>query len=265
MNDCLSMCGVCKSYDAGVRGCSATVSVLRDIHLDVVAGEIVAISAAPASGKTTLLMCAGGLMRPDRGRIAWFGAPSRGDVASRPEGIAFAGDRPFPYGFLTIREALEYASIVRDLPIHDNVTRVGDALDRVMLSAISHRRVDSLDGNSRARLSVASALLAHPRLVLIDDFAPGCDLDTAAELMAVLGGVVCGGAALVIAGRYVSRLSAAGLLSSTVRRYTLANARLESLTDETDVAVRVPLAPPSAYTRVAEGSPGSAASENGGR
>ena len=56
MSDCLSMCGVWKSYDAGVRGCSATVSVLRDVHLNVAAGEMVGIAAAPASGKTTLLM-----------------------------------------------------------------------------------------------------------------------------------------------------------------------------------------------------------------
>src|SRR5580765_7899868 len=138
MSDCLSMCGVSKSYDAGVRGCSATVSVLRDVHLDVASGEIVGIAAAPASGKTTLLMCAGGLLRPDRGFVSSFGGPPRRDASARPEGIAFAGDRPFPYGFLTIREAVEYAAIVRDLPLRDSAQRVADALDRTALGAVAH-------------------------------------------------------------------------------------------------------------------------------
>src|SRR5512143_3173693 len=94
MSHCLTMCGVWKSYDAGVRGCSATVSVLRDVGLEVAAGELVGIVAAPASGKTTLLMCAGGMLRPDRGTVSWFGAAQRHDHSARPEGIAFAGDRP---------------------------------------------------------------------------------------------------------------------------------------------------------------------------
>ena len=58
MSDCLSLRGVSKSFEAGVRGCSATVRVLRDLDLDVFAGEIVGVHAAPSSGKTTLLMCA---------------------------------------------------------------------------------------------------------------------------------------------------------------------------------------------------------------
>ena len=120
MSYCLSMRGVWKSYDAGVRGCSATVTVLRDVDLDVASGEMVGIAAAPVSGKTTLLMCAAGLLRADRGYVTWFGRPPRRDASARPEGIALAGDRPFPYGFLSIREAVEYAAIVRDLPLRDS-------------------------------------------------------------------------------------------------------------------------------------------------
>ena len=254
MTDCLSMCGVWKSYDAGVRGCSATVSVLRDIHLDVAFGEIVGIVAAPAAGKTTLLMCAGGLLRPDSGWISWFGAPPRHDSSARPDGIAFAGDRPFPYGFLTIREAVEYAAIVRDLPLRDNARRVSDALERVNLAGVSHRRVDTLDGNALARLAVATALLAPPRLILVDDFAPGCDAETASELVAVLHGTVRDGASVVIAGRFVARLAA--LSDRAVRVFTLASGRLEPTSEPGDVAARRALATmPHAHTRVAEMPP----------
>jgi ABC-type multidrug transport system ATPase subunit len=251
------MCGVWKSYEAGVRGCSAIVSVLRDVHLDVAAGEMVGIVAAPASGKTTLLMCAGGLLRPDRGRVSWFGGAPRRDANARPDGIAFAGDRPFPYGFLSIREAVEYAAIVRDLPLHDSAARVGDALERTGLAAISHRRVDAVDGNVLARLSVASALLSRPRLVLVDDFAPGCDADTAGQLLVLLRGIARDGAGVVVAGRFAARVSSGevDLIEVRARLFTLAGGRVEPASEREDVAVpRAFVGMPHAHTRVAEPS-----------
>ena len=271
MSDCLSMCGVWKGYDAGVRGCSATVSVLRDVHLDVAAGEVVGIAAAPASGKTTLLMCAGGLLRPDRGLISWFGGPARRDASARPDGIAFAGDRPFPYGFLTIREAVEYAAIVRDLPLHGSAQRTDHALERVGLSAIAHRRVDSLAPNALARLAVANALLARPRLILVDDFAPGCDADTAAELLALLRQMAREGAGVVVAGRYVASLGtgATGEADSVpvpTRVCTLTGGRIEPTFERPDLAARRAVAAvlPHTHTRVAEPASGlSAARPNG--
>jgi len=250
------MRGVWKSYDAGVRGCSATVTVLRDVHLDVAPGEMVGIRAAPVSGKTTLLMCAAGLLRADRGYITWFGQSPRRDASARPEGIALAGDRPFPYGFLTIREAVEYAAIVRDLPLRDSAQRVSDALERAGLGAIAHRRVDTLEGNALARLSVASALLARPRLILIDDFAPGCDTDTAAQLLAVLRSAAHDGAGIVVAGRFAVRLSAAADLAGVrTRQFALAAGRVEPASDPADVAARRAVAAvPLVHTRVAEPS-----------
>lgn len=267
MSHCLTMSGVWKSYDAGVRGCSATVSVLRDVTLDVAAGEVVGIVAAPASGKTTLLMCAGGMMRPDRGSIAWFGAAPSRDRGPRPDGIAFAGDRPFPYGFLTVREAVEYAAIVRDLPIRDAAQRVRSSLETVGIDAIGHRRVDTLDGNALARLSVAAALLARPRLVLVDDFAPGCDADTAAELIAVLRDVARNGAGIVVAGRFVARLGAlSDVVTGSVRSFVLSGGTLESTDERPDVVARRLAAPvPFSRTRVAEHTLRSAARENGPR
>ena len=270
------MRGVWKAYEAGVRGCSATVSVLRDLHFDVSAGEIVGVVAAAASGKTTLLMCAGGLLRPDRGTVAWFGGPARRDCSSRPDGIAYAGDRPFPYGFLTIREALEYAAIVRDLPARDGADRVARALDHTGLAAFAHRRVDAVDGGALARLALATALLARPRLLLVDDLPPGANADTTAELLAVLRGVASDGAAVVIAGRLVARLAALELVNSAVRTrfLTLASGRLESGTERPSVAARraaaalpngAPLDASQLVTRarVAELPPPSTARENG--
>jgi ABC-type transporter Mla maintaining outer membrane lipid asymmetry ATPase subunit MlaF len=58
-----------KTYLVGILGCSARVSVLCGVDLQVACGERVGILGRPASGKTTLLHCLAGLRRPDAGRI----------------------------------------------------------------------------------------------------------------------------------------------------------------------------------------------------
>ncbi len=250
------MCGVWKSYDAGVRGCSATVTVLRDVHLDVARARWLASRPLQSPARRHSSCARRGCCVPIAGIITWFGQPPRRDASARPEGIALAGDRPFPYGFLTIREAVEYAAIVRDLPLRDSAQRVSDALERAGLGAIAHRRVDTLEGNVLARLSVASALLARPRLILIDDFAPGCDADTAAQLLAVLQSVARDGAGIVVAGRFAVRLSAAADLADVrTRQFTLVAGRVEPTSDPADVAARRAVAAvPLVHTRVAEPS-----------
>lgn len=264
MSDCLSMRGVWKGYEAGIRGCSASVSVLCDVELDVCLGEMVGVIAAPASGKTTLLMCAGGLLRPDRGTVTWFGAPPRRDATARPDGIAYASDRPFPYGFLSVREALEYAAIVRDLPLPDAASRVGHALERTGLDAIAHRRVDALEASGLARLAIAGALLARPRLLLVDDMPAGCDIATAAELFALLHLAARDGAGVVLAGRMVARLAAteASVSRLVTRTLVLSGGRLELTPPGAGVAP--PRAVSPVHARVAETSRASA-SENRAR
>lgn len=258
MSDLLSMRGVCKGYASGVRGCSASVAVLRDVNLDVCAGEVVAIAAAPASGKTTLLMCAAGLLRPDRGSVSWFGGvPIRG-VLARPHGIAYAGNRPFPYAFLTARETLEYAAIVRDLPLRDNGQRVHTVLERTGLGPFADRRVDSLDGGALTRLALAGALLAQPRLLVVDDLPPGCDAASASEAAVLIRAVAADGGAAMVAGRLVAALSGAStfLPAVPVRTYLLSGGRLKAATERPPLAAQRVAA---AHTRVAEAERASAA------
>ena len=232
MTDCLALRGISKTYSAGIRGCSATVHVLRDLDLDVASGEIVALQAPPAGGKTTLLLCAAGLLRPDRGSISWFGCSARRDGAV-PDGIAYVSDRPFPYAFLSVREAVEYAAIARDLPLSNHAARVSETLEQTNLSAVAHRRVDSLDGAQASRMALATALLVRPRLLVIDDLGSGCDADAARDILALVRGCAAMGAGVLVAGRLVPWLvSDDGLRRAPVdtRLVSLFGGRIESPT-----------------------------------
>src|SRR5262245_13011965 len=84
-------------FVAGIEGCDARLSVLASVDLEVRASEIVGIVGAPASGKTTLALCAAGLLRPNSGTVRWCENPrpadslffhSGGDLPRRVLGIA---------------------------------------------------------------------------------------------------------------------------------------------------------------------------------
>ena len=76
MTHALEVCGLWKGYVAGVRGCSARVSVLRGVSFSVAQGEHVGILGAPGAGKTTLLHCISGLRRPDTGFVRLLHRPT---------------------------------------------------------------------------------------------------------------------------------------------------------------------------------------------
>lgn len=79
----LQLRGVRKRFLAGVDGCLASADVLRGVDLDLDSGESVAVIGAPGSGKSTLFLCAAGLLRADAGTCSWFGDPSPISAATR--------------------------------------------------------------------------------------------------------------------------------------------------------------------------------------
>lgn len=164
--------GLVKRYRAGVEGCQATVEVLGGIDLTVHSGEVLAVAGPPGAGKSTLLSCIAGLLRPDAGRVMWFG---RRRGYGPPEGIAFAPEHAVHYAFLTVRESLEYHATLQDLPGARG--RIDDALARSAMRAHARFRISLLDRALRQRLGIARALLGNPRLLVLD--APMSALDRA--------------------------------------------------------------------------------------
>ncbi len=67
----LGMERIHKSYRVGTRGCGAAARVLDGASLYVAAGEIVGVAGGAGVGKSTLLLCAAGIARPERGRVRW--------------------------------------------------------------------------------------------------------------------------------------------------------------------------------------------------
>ena len=147
------------------------VQVLWDVSLEVGAGEVVALIGANGAGKSTLLRVISGLLRPERGRVAF---QQRDVTGLPPERLVHLGIAHVPQGRrlfsdLSVRENLllgawarrERAAIAADL---EHMLDLFPALaDRLALPA------RQLSGGEQQMAAVARALMARPRLLLIDE------------------------------------------------------------------------------------------------
>jgi len=156
-----------QNVDAGY----GAVQVLWDVSLEVGAGEAVALIGANGAGKSTLLRVISGLLRPERGRVAF---QQRDVTGLPPERLVHLGIAHVPQGRrlfsdLSVRENLllgawarrERAAIAADL---ERMLDLFPSLaDRLALPA------RQLSGGEQQMAAVARALMARPRLLLIDE------------------------------------------------------------------------------------------------
>jgi branched-chain amino acid transport system ATP-binding protein len=146
------------------------VTVLQEVTLAAQPGTITAVLGANGAGKTTLLRTISGLVRPRQGRILVDGS----DLARRrPEAITRAGVAHVPEGQgvvteLTIEENLRLGGLIRRGSAR--AAALADAYQRFPLLAERKRRqAGTLSGGERQILVIARALMAAPRVLLLDE------------------------------------------------------------------------------------------------
>ena len=147
---------------------------------------LTALFGRSGSGKTTLVDIVGGLIRPDRGRVAIDGHvlvdTEHGVFVPKHRrriGYVFQDSRLFPH--LTVRKNLLYGrrftagdEAADDLPSVVDLLGIGTLLDR---------QPDSLSGGEKQRVAIGRALLAHPRLLLMDEPLASLDEARRAEIL----------------------------------------------------------------------------------
>jgi putative ABC transport system ATP-binding protein len=207
-----------KGYRAGAGACAARVEVLRGVTLRVAPGEFVTVDGPAGSGKSTLVHCAAGLLRPDEGSVAWPALVTR--AYRPPASIGLAADRGPPYAFLTVRESVAYAVAVRELDDPRAAVDSSALLDLVSLRGVDDVRVGLLGAAERSRLLVALALVSSPRLLLIDGLDGGADAVARAEFARCLVRIVESGVAVLWAARAI------GTVAGVTVAYHLAAGRL---------------------------------------
>src|SRR3954466_15167204 len=160
-DDYVQFVGVQKTYDGESL-------VVKNLDLNIRAGEFLTLLGPSGSGKTTTLMMLAGFEVPTHGRIFLDGKPiDHVPPHKRNIGMAFQNYALFPH--MTVEENLAFPLSVRKIGKAEIGTRIKRALGMVQLSNLGKRRPGQLSGGQQQRVALARALVFEPKLVLMDE------------------------------------------------------------------------------------------------
>jgi len=153
--------GVQKSYDGETL-------VVKDLNLDIAAGEFVTMLGPSGSGKTTCLMMLAGFETATHGDIELGGRPINNiPPHKRGIGMVFQNYALFPH--MTVAENLAFPLKVRNLAASEVEDKVHKILDMVQMRVFADRKPAQLSGGQQQRIALARALVFEPDLVLMDE------------------------------------------------------------------------------------------------
>lgn len=174
------------------------LTAVQDLSLHVLPGEIYGLIGPNGSGKTTTVKMLTGLYRPTAGRIVVSGI----DLAVAPEpakrAMGYVPDEPFVYDRLSGREFLHLVGELYGVPRAARTARIERLLRVFPLSAVIDAYTGNYSRGNRQKLTILSALLHEPRVLVIDEPIVGLDPESAITTREILRDFAAGGGAVLI-------------------------------------------------------------------
>ncbi len=180
------------------RGAQAQDAV-RDVSVHLRRGAVYGLLGPNGAGKSTLLKMVCGMLRPTSGQILFDGMPWRREDLYR---IGSLIEEAPLYPNLTARENLRVRTTLLGLPER----RVDEALEVVGLIDTGSKRAGRFSMGMKQRLGIACALLARPRLLVLDEPTNGLDPIGIEELRAQIRGFAARGVTVLVSSHILSEV-----------------------------------------------------------
>jgi len=156
-----------------------------NISLTVGEGEFFSILGPSGSGKTTTLRVVAGFERPTSGVVSLAGRDvSRVPPYKRDVNTVFQQYALFPH--MTVSENVAYPLKMAGVARQERDSKVGEMLERVEMTGFESRRPHQLSGGQRQRIALARALVAQPKVLLLDEPLGALDLKLRENMLLVL-------------------------------------------------------------------------------
>jgi ABC-2 type transport system ATP-binding protein len=166
--------------------------VVRGVSVSVAAGSVTGLLGPSGCGKTTLMRAVVGVQLHVAGRVTVLGEPA-GAASLRPR-VGYVTQAPSVYGDLSVDENLRYFAAILDA----SSDRIDEILRTVGLADARGQLVASLSGGQRSRVSLATALLGSPELLVLDEPTTGLDPVLRAELWQSFRALASAGKTLLV-------------------------------------------------------------------
>lgn len=171
MSDALLIENLHYSYRHQWTGVRRTA--VQDLSLTVKAGEVFGFLGHNGAGKTTTIKAMLGLIKPSKGRISVFGTDSRRSDARR--GVGYLPEQPYFYDALTVEETLRFYATLSEVPRDQIMATVRRSLERLGIADRAKSKMRSLSKGLTQRVAMAQAIVASPKLLVLDEPFSGLD------------------------------------------------------------------------------------------
>lgn len=182
---------VSKRYRRG----SLEVPAVREVSLELHAGELVSIWGMPGSGRSTLLRLAAGIEPPDHGTVRFQGRDLAGGI---PRGLAYCQRKLRGGEGQTVLDGLIAAQLVHGRRLSEARTIAVEALERVDSHCSAELGAHELEPAEAVRVSIARALVQRPAALVIDEPTIGMDLRKRDPILGLLRSLADEGIAVLI-------------------------------------------------------------------
>lgn len=172
--DTLDSAGVLVKAD-GLHRTFGTVPAVENVSLSITAGEIYGLVGADGAGKTTTMRLLVGALRPSSGEASVCGFSLTRQAEPARACLGYLSQRFSLYEDLTVLENIRFFAEARGLQPDEWRPRSLEILDFVGLARFQDRRAGQLSGGMKQKLGLASALVARPRVLLLDEPTTGVD------------------------------------------------------------------------------------------
>ena len=193
MNEILKTEGLRKSYKK--------LKALKGLSISVQQGQIYGLLGPNGSGKTTTLGILLGVIKPDGGSFNWFG---KGELDENRRNIGALLETPNFYPYLNAIDNLKIVAAIKSL---DNVPeRIEKVLKRVDLWKRKTAKFKAYSLGMKQRLAIASAILADPDVLVLDEPTNGLDPQGIAEIRSLILDIAKEGKTIIIASHILDEI-----------------------------------------------------------
>lgn len=177
---------------------------LKGLTLDIPEGQIYGFAGPNGAGKSTSIKILIGLVRASSGSVSVFGHPA-GSLKAR-QLLGFLPEVTLYHEYMTAHELLGIHARLAGLASDERSTRIAEVLETVGLGDRKHSRIGEFSKGMKQRFGIAQAILARPKLLVLDELTSGLDPHAQANLLSLLEGLKRQGLTIFFSSHHLAEI-----------------------------------------------------------